>query len=113
MFDTDWIDNLSVGDKVIVSGRWVVDSIRYVEAINKATIKVGGILFNKKDGFRRGGDTFGRCFLVKPTEERLKDISENKERRLLEYRLKNINFDEINIETIRKINELLNNTANK
>lgn len=113
MYDTDWINNLSVGDKVIVSGPWIADSICHVEAINKTTIKVNGVLFNKKDGYRRGDYTFGRWYLVKPTEDRLKQVLESRERTLFKNRLEHINFDKINIETIRKINELLNNATNK
>lgn len=70
----DWLKNLKVGDKVIVSCR-MGDVIRTVEKITPAgNIKVNGTLFNS-NGLERGGDTWNMTYLHEATPEAVQKVT--------------------------------------
>lgn len=103
----DWIEKLKVGDKVLINNRYG-DCIGEVEAINKATIKVKGLLFSKKDGFLRGADSWNRRYLVEATEQRIKATQERLEREHISYiLLHEINYSVVSLDTLRQIATLL------
>lgn len=71
----DWIKDLKVGDKVIVSSLYR-KSVGTVEKITPAgNIKVNGILFNS-NGWERGGGAWDRSYLSKATPENIEIIKQ-------------------------------------
>lgn len=91
-----WIENLKVGDTVIVTSL-------YGEAVKKVTritpsglIDVEGYgLFNKY-GRERGGDTWSRHYLTEPTPEAIQKIREEATIRKAQNLIKKtkINYDQ-------------------
>lgn len=70
---TDWIKDLKVGDKVIISHR-LGKCVATVEKITPAgNIKANGTLF-LPSGMERGGNMWDRSFLSKATPEEVERI---------------------------------------
>ena len=77
-FMEDWLKNLKVGDKVIVStnsGRTSVQTITNITPVGN--IKVGGILFTKY-GSQRASNRWGRAVLMEYTEDLAQQLLEAK-----------------------------------
>lgn len=81
---TNWIEHLKVGDKVIVNSRYQGRMVGSVEKINKATIKVAGVLFNK-DGFQRGGGWLGATLSECTPDTERAVLDEREKMRLVRY----------------------------
>jgi hypothetical protein len=106
----EWIENLKVGDFVVVSCR-LGRSLKKVEKITpKGYIKVGNTLFNK-DGSERGGDIWNKYFISEATPEKIKSFQEkliiNKAIKIMRAKT------EITLEQAYKIIELLDHPTEK
>ena len=74
----DWIKNLKVGDKVIVSTSFGRTAVQTITDITPAgNLKVGGILFTKY-GSQRTSDSWRRAVLMKYTEDLAQQLLEAK-----------------------------------
>lgn len=70
----DWIKDLKVGDKVIISIRFS-EQIAKVENITPAgNIKANGRIF-KPNGIERSGDVWERAYLREATPEKITEIT--------------------------------------
>lgn len=103
MIDYNWIDNLKVGDEVITYGGANIMNIQKVTAINKATIKVGETLYNKKDGRERGGSTWSAWHIMEATEDRVAQVKLKRARNYLRRTLNSLDIDNLSMEQIEKI----------
>lgn len=106
----DWLKNLKVGDKVIVS--WITGcAVKTVEKITPAgNIKVGGIMFNS-NGSERGGDAWSKSYLHEATPEVIEGIRNEaiiKKAIILMRKTSNIT-----LEQAEKIIDLLANSTDK
>jgi hypothetical protein len=69
----DWIKDIKVGDKVIVSHRFY-EAVAVVEKITPAgNIKAGNTIF-QPSGIERGGDKWNKAYLRKATPEQVERI---------------------------------------
>ncbi len=102
---SEWLDNLKVGDKVVVEngsfGHDIVDSVFILTKTSVVTRKV--YKFRRKDGSVLGEVGRPKTWLREPTTERLNWIKQaNLARKLGKY-----NWKELPIETLRAIDEML------
>lgn len=104
----DWIDKLKVGDKVVVSTGFRGSlSVAVVQAINKATIKVGNCLYNKTNGKVRGGGSYSSKKIIEPTFNLLHEIDFRKRKYQAISRVQGIDWDFF-LNNIKKVIELNN-----
>jgi len=105
----NWIEELKVGDNVVLHGDYGKMAIKQVEAITKAgNIKVAGVLFNT-DGWQRTSNIWCKVCIHEYTEEKEKEIINNvtKQKAKLIMRKFCDSNREISITTAQKIIELL------
>ena len=74
MNDRNWLEQLKVGDSVIVDGSYRGSSIGKVEKITKTQIVVNGARFQRKSGFLVGCDSWNRKMLRQWNEEDAEEI---------------------------------------
>ena len=104
----DWIKDLKVGDEVIVhSGGWYDNShIEKVQKINKATINVGGTLYNVDSGFERTSG-WHISHITQCTPEAKEMLMLKRERQKLTAFLLKAKWDSIPIEDLREIQAIV------
>ena len=71
MNDTNWLDELKVGDSVAVNGRYGVTIVK-VEGVTKTQIVADESRFNKSNGKRRGDDAWSLASL-EPVTPKLRE----------------------------------------
>jgi hypothetical protein len=69
-----WLENLKIGDKVIVSQHWGNDSISIVTNITKTQIIISNRKFRKNDGCQIPRDAYTNTYILEPTKERIELI---------------------------------------
>jgi hypothetical protein len=75
-----WLDELKVGDEVVVSGR----HSKYIDKITKVmpmSVEVGNRRYRKTDGIERSDDIWDRTHIIECTPER-KEAIRNRDRRI-------------------------------
>lgn len=112
MNNTDFINNLKVGDKVVVVARYK-KAIKEVSAVNKATIKVGEHLYNKSDGYMRGGGGYCTTHIEELTDKLAEEIEVANARETLTFRLAQISPKKLTPEQITKFNTFLDSLTSK
>lgn len=108
----DFIKNLKVGDKVVVVSRYRKD-IKEVSAVNKATIKVGSQLYNKSDGYLRGGGVYYTSHIEELTDKLAEEVELANARETLTFRLTKISPKSLTLEQITKFNTFLDSLTNE
>ena len=101
------LENIKVGDKVIVGRGYVSDLICNVERITKTQIIVNGRRFSKKNGRLVGGDVWSCDRLTIATDEKIEKLKRDKRRRTLKLYLQSVNWDVLSIESLTSISELV------
>ncbi|KKL44626.1 hypothetical protein LCGC14_2363770 [marine sediment metagenome] len=99
---SEWLDNLKVGDRVIIQGRLAIaDSVSTVERFTKTLIIIkSGIKF-RKDGHAPG--QWPTAMLTEPTPERLDVIRQ----RNLAYYLKTLRWRDLPLAKLVEVHGLL------
>lgn len=103
--DKEWLDQLKLGDSVILSGR--TDKLAKVQQITKAHFIVNGLKFSRKTGF--AAPAYQRWFisLAKPTGNRLRSLQIEASKTLLYYSLKSLDLtDEQVVEIARFVRKV-------
>lgn len=102
-------DDVKVGDKLIKSRLWYDPEVCVVEKVGKATFTAGGTVFNKTDGFQRGGDSYSRWHANIPTEEQLLKVENDSVTKRYANYLKNFDYSTLPLETLKEIYKLTKN----
>ena len=100
------LENLKVGDKVIVSGLYRYERISQVERVTKKYIVVESVKFSK--AFGRLSWCRSSLAHIKPaTEEDIKRVEEETEKRNIVNYLTIANFEKLSYETLVAIRDIV------
>ena len=102
----NWIDDLTVGDSVIVAGsRYHPDYIAQVERFTKTQIVVKNARskFRRSDGREIGGDVWSNQVIEIATPERIEKIKMAKRRSRLINFVMDIDWNDVSAEKLEKI----------
>lgn len=107
----EWLESLKVGDKVFVRGHFT-KAIRPVEKINKGSIKVGGTLYNKTDGYQKGGDVWYRTYIEEVTDDILKEVQRENKAMNIEMMLHGLDCKKFTLEQLEELEALIKKFKN-
>ena len=100
---SDWLNNLEVGDKVVVLSGWGSESVGAVGRLTETLIfTAAGTAFRRKDG-RSRGSSFRSSWLKEPTQERLDKIRHT----ALAGKLKVCDWKSLTMTTLEAVHKLL------
>lgn len=100
----NWLDNLKVGDRVIVS--YGVNSmvVSKVDRITKTMIVTeGGGRYNRTNGLPAGVSGWNSGSLLEVTEQRIKEINHDR----LYKKLSKFNFKDLPLESLQGIKKII------
>jgi len=99
----EWLENLKVGDTVIVSGR--NELVCTIERMTKTQIvlKDNFTKFNRKTGRSVGNDSWSTSYIFEPTEKEIKRITEETTRRNIINKLSRIEWKNYTTESLLNI----------
>ena len=101
------LENVKVGDKVIVEGAYINSRIRTVEKVTKRFIFVGGAKYSRTFGWEIGVSGYSSNHIRPATEEDIKLVEEETEKRRAVKYLKDVKFEKFSLETLQSIRELI------
>lgn len=105
----EWIKNLKVGDKVIVSGRFNLDFVdQVVKILPSGNIKTSKSLF-KPNGFERSSDRWNTNNISQYTEEKQNKINH----RIRCHFLTNVTFIDLPADVVQQIYTLVKSNIPK
>ena len=64
---------MQIGDEFIVEGKYSL-SVQKVTKVTPKRFEVGGITFNKNDGYQVGGENYSRSYLKESTPELVEEM---------------------------------------
>lgn len=99
------LEDLKVGDKVIVGGAYIYNRISQVEKVTKKHIIVEGSKYNKTYGWAAG--SYSSNHIRPATEEDIKRVEEETEKRKIVKYLTKIHFEELSYETLVAIRDIV------
>lgn len=100
-------ENLKVGDKVIVGGVYINRRICTVEKVTKRFIIVEGTKYSRTYGWVSGCSGYASNHIRPATEEDIKRVEEETEKRQTVRFLKDAKFEKFSFETLKSICELV------
>lgn len=108
MIDKKWLQNLEIGDEVIVIDNIHRDQIVSVNRVTKTQIILkSGTKFRKSDGSAVSNSSWNRMFIHKPESDLIdKVLKEN----LVRY-LKRISWDDMSLETLQCVKSRIDPTG--
>ena len=101
------LEGLKVGDKVIVGGAYSYCRIRQVEKVTKKHIIVEGNKFSKEFGWIDGCSSYTSDHIRPATEEDIKRVEEETEKRGIVKWLRNIRLEKFSYETLVAIRDIV------
>ena len=101
------LEDLKVGDKVIVGGYYTHTRIRQVEKVTKKHIVVEGNKFSKEFGWIDGCSSYTSDHIRPATEEDIRCVEEETEKRNIVNYLTKIHFKELSYETLVAIRDIV------
>ncbi len=101
MTDKDFLDNLAVGDTVVVESNDSWNVTKVARFTKTQVIITGGGKFRRATGL--GGNDWNRSSLVEPTQERLDKIRHS----ILVAKLRHFNWKSLPLDTLNAINALV------
>ena len=106
--NSDWLQNLKVGDKVIVQHRGLGEgkSLLVVSNITKNFIVVNGRKFRKGSGYGTG-DGYHHPYLIETTSEAMAAFEEERYRAVFQNKLSHLSWDDVPLDRIKQIRELV------
>lgn len=108
----DNFENIKVGDWVVIRSRYG-DTVEEVKKVNKTTFSAGGTLFNKRNGWKRGGDSWNHRWAELGTPEKLSKVQkEEKTRNMVNY-LMNFPYSNLDYESLERVFDILKNIKNQ
>ena len=100
------LEDLKVGDKVIVGGTYINDRISQVEKVTKKHIIVEGLKYNRTYGWVAGLSSSSSNHIKPATEEDIRRVEEETEKRNIVNYLTKIHFKELSYETLVAIRDI-------
>ena len=100
------LEDLKVGDKVIVSGLYRYDRISQVERVTNKYIFVESVKFSKAFG-RLSWDRTSKAHIKPATEEDIRRVEEETEKRNIVNYLTKIHFKELSYEVLVAIRDII------
>ena len=101
------LENLKVGDKVIVGGVYIHNRISQVERVTKKYIVVEGNKFSKEFGWIDGCSSYTSDHIRPASEEDIKRVEEETEKRNIVNYLTKIHFKELSYEALVAIRDIV------
>lgn len=101
------LENVKVGDKVIVGGAYINNRIYTVEKVTKRFIIVEGAKYSRTSGWECGISGYSSNHIRPATKENIKRIEEETEKRHTVSFLKDTKFEKLSLETLKSIRELV------
>ena len=101
------LENLKVGDKVIVGGAYIYDRISQVEKVTKKHIIVEGSKYSKAFGCVVGCSSYSSAHIKLATEEDIRRVEEETEKRKIVNYLTKIHFKELSYEALVAIRDIV------
>ena len=101
------LENLKVGDKVIVGGAFIYNRIAQVEKVTKKHIVVEGNKFSKEFGWIDGCSSYTSDHIRPASEEDIRRVKEETEKRNIVKYLTKIHFEELSYETLVAIRDMV------
>ena len=101
------LEDLNVGDKVIVGGAYSYCRIRQVEKVTKKHIIVEGSKYSKAFGWVVGCSGYSSNHIRPATEEDIKRVEEETEKRGIVKWLRNIRLEKFSYETLVAIRDIV------
>ena len=101
------LENLKVGDKVIVGGAYSYCRIRQVEKVTKKHIVVEGNKFSKEFGWIDGCSSYTSDHIRPASEEDIRRVEEETEKRNIVNYLTKIHFKELSYEALVAIRDIV------
>lgn len=101
------VEDLNVGDKVIVGGYYTHTRIRQVEKVTKKYIVVEGNKFSKEFGWIDGCSSYTSDHIRPASEEDIKRVEEEVKKRDIANYLGNTRFINLSYETLVTIRDIV------
>ena len=101
------LEDLKVGDNVIVGGAYSYCRIRQVEKVTKKHIMVEGNKFSKEFGWIDGCSSYTSDHIRPATEEDIRRVEEEEEKRGIIKWLGNTRFEKLSYETLVAIRDIV------
>ena len=101
------LENLKVGDKVIVGGVYIHNRISQVERVTKKYIVVESVKYNKTFGWVAGCSSYSANHIRPASEEDIRRVEEETEKRNIVNYLTKIHFKELSYEALVAIRDMV------
>lgn len=101
------LEDLKVGDKVIVGGVYIHNRISQVERVAKKYIIVESVKYSKAFGWIAGCSSYSSNHIRPATEEDIRRVEEETEKRNIVNYLTKIHFKELSYETLVAIRDMV------
>ena len=101
------LENLKVGDKVIVGGVYIHNRISQVERVTKKYIIVESVKYSKAFGWVAGCSSYSANHIRPASEEDIRRVEEETEKRNIVNYLTKIHFKELSYETLVAIRDII------
>lgn len=101
------LEDLKVGDKVIVGGAFIYNRIGQVEKVTKKHIIVGGSKYSKAFGWVVGHSSYSSNYIRPATEDDIKRVEEEVKKRDIANYLGNTRFINLSYETLVAIRDIV------
>lgn len=101
------LEDLKVGDKVIVCGVYIHDRISQVEKVTKKHIIVEGSKYSKVFGYAAGCRSYSSNHIRPATEEDIKHVEEETRKRNIVTYLTKTHFEKLSLATLVAIRDII------
>ena len=101
------LENLKVGDKVIVGGAFIYNRIAQVEKVTKKHIIVESTKYSKTFGWIVGCSSYSSTYIRPATEDDIKRVEEEVKKRDIANYLGNTRFINLSYETLVAIRDMV------
>ena len=101
------LENLKVGDKVIVGGVYIHNRISQVERVTKKYIIVESVKYSKAFGWVAGCSSYSANHIRPATEEDIRRVKEDEEKRGIIKWLENTIFEKLAYETLVAMRDIV------
>ena len=101
------VEDLNVGDKVIVGGVYIHDRISQVERVTKKYIIVESVKYSKAFGWVAGCSSYSANHIRPASEEDIRRVEEETEKRNIVNYLTKIHFKELSYEALVAIRDMV------
>ena len=101
------LENLKVGDKVIVGGVYIHNRISQVERVTKKYIIVESVKYSKAFGWVAGCSSYSANHIRPATEEDIRRVEEETEKRNIVNNLTKTHFEKFSYETLVAIRDIV------